>query len=111
MFKILNDIISVKLNEKIGYTDFDLKINIGQSGDSSNQISKFEENALCDLITDAIRYIGNGDISIIAAGSIRSDLMKGEITSKNILDILPFSDNIIVKEVLGKDVLDALECG
>ena len=114
MFKILNDIISSysdKLNEKIGYTDFDLNINIGHSGDSSNQISKSEENGLCDLITDAIRYIGNGDISIIAAGSIRNNLMKGEITSKNILDILPFSSNIIIKEVSGKDVLDALECG
>ena len=114
MYKILNDIIdshSEELKEKIGYADFDLKINIDQSGDSSKQISRSEENTLCDLVADAIRYIGNGDISMINAGSIRNDLMKGDISFQNILDILPFSADIIIKEVLGSDILDALEFG
>ena len=114
MYKILSDIIdshSDELKEKIGYTDFDLTINTDQSGDSSKQKSRSEENTLCDLVADAIRYIGNGDISMINAGSIRADLMKGDITFQNILDILPFSEDIIIKEVLGSDILDSLEFG
>ena len=114
MFKILNDIIvshSDELNEKYGYAEFDLKIKIDNSRSFSKYISGSEENPLCDLVSDAIRYIGDGDICIINSGSIRSDLMKGDITFQNILDILPFYSDIIIKEILGKDILDALEYG
>ena len=114
MYKIIKDIINShndELNEKIGYTDFDLKINIDDSGDSSKQTSRSEENILCDLVADAIRNVGEGDISMINAGSVRTDLMRGNITFQNVLDILPFSADIIIKEVSGQDVIDALEYG
>ena len=48
---------------------------------------------------------------MVNAGTVRTDLMKGNITYNNILDILPFSSEIIVKKVLGQDILDALEFG
>jgi 2',3'-cyclic-nucleotide 2'-phosphodiesterase (5'-nucleotidase family) len=100
-----------EINEKIGYTDFDLRINVDNSGDSSKQISRSEESILCDLVADAIRYVGEADICIINAGSVRTDLLKGDITYQNVLDIMPFSNEIKIKEILGKDVLDALEYG
>ena len=102
---------SAQLNEKIGYSDYDLLINLDNSGDSSRQISRSEESTLCDLVADAIRDIGNGDICMINAGSIRADLKKGDITLQNVLDILPFSSDIVIKEVYGSDILDALEFG
>ena len=114
MNNYLNNIFnshSDELNEKIGYTDFNLLINIDDSGDSSKQISRSEESTLCDLVADAIRDIGKGDICLINAGSIRANLIKGDITLQNILDILPFSADIVIKEVYGKDILDALEFG
>ena len=114
MNNYLNNIFnshSDELNEKIGYTDFNLLINTDDSGDSSKQISRSEESTLCDLVADAIRDIGKGDICLINAGSIRANLIKGDITLQNILDILPFSADIVIKEVYGKDILDALEFG
>ena len=114
MNSYINEIInshSDELNEKIGYSDFNLIINLDESGDSSKQISRSEESTLCDLVADAIRDIGDGDICMINAGSIRTDLKKGNITLQNILDILPFSADIIIKEVYGSDILDALEFG
>ena len=100
-----------QLNEVIGHIDFDLIINTDPYGDYHKQISRSEESPLGNLITDAIRYNGETDISIMCAGSIRTDLMKGNITYKDILRILPFSSEIIVKEITGQDLLDALECG
>ena len=114
MKEIIDDIInsySSELDEVIGYTDFDLKINIDKSSDSSKQLSRYEENTLCDLVTDAIRNIGKGEISLINAGSIRTDLFKGNITFNKLINILPFSSLIIIKEVLGQDISDALEFG
>ena len=98
-----------ELNEFIGFSDFNLKINIDENKD--NQISRSEESTLGDLITDAIRKAGNGTISIMSAGSIRTDLYEGNITYKNIVDILPFFNDIIVKNVSGQDILDAIEYG
>ena len=112
MTEYINNIINSHWEElirPIGIAPFDLIIN--KDEDHHNQISRYEESTLCDLITDSIRYIGEGNITIMSAGSVRTDLKKGTITYKNILDILPFSNPIIVKNVSGQDILDALEYG
>ena len=104
MSKILKDIIYQyhdNLNRKIGYSNFDMFINN----------SRGNECPLCNLIADSFRDIGNADCSIINAGNIRNNLMKGEITYNDILDILPFLDKIVIKEIKGIDLLDSLEFG
>ena len=73
------------------------------------RIIRFEENILGNLVTDALRFVGNSDISLINAGSIRESIKKGNITFNHVLNTLPFSAKIIVKEVSGRDILDALE--
>ena len=67
-----------QLNEVIGHIDFDLIINTDPYGDYHKQINRSEES-IGNLITDSIRYNGENDISIMCAGSIRVDLMKGNI--------------------------------
>jgi len=49
-----------------------------------------------------------GEISMINEGSIRNDLHKGNITYNDVLEVLTFSSNIIVKQVKGQAILDAL---
>ena len=99
------------LNQIIGYSNYSLLVSLDDSGDPLKQISLTQESNLCNLVTDAIRAYGKTDISIINAGNMRSNLMKGNITYQNILEILPFLSKIIIKEVLGIDILDALEFG
>ena len=94
-----------ELNEIIGYIDFDL---LDERG-NIKQIGRFEEISLGNLITDAIRNIGNAEISFICSRNIKKEIKRGNILFKNIIDILPFYDKVIVKEVKGKDILDALE--
>ena len=100
-----------ELNKKIGYTDFDLLMNADRSGDSSKQISRSEESTVCDLVSDALRAIGKGEINLINAGSIRTDIYKGTITYNNVIEVLPFNAEIILKQIKGQDILDALEFG
>lgn len=47
-------------------------------------------------------------MSIMSEGSIRTDLYEGNFTYRNIGDILPFFNDIIVKEVTGQNILDAI---
>ena len=110
MKNFINEIIdsySDALNEIIGYIDYDLILNF----EPFIYLSTSEESGLLNLITDAIRDKGKGEINIINSGSIRADLKKGNITYKDIIHILPFFKEIIIKEILGKDILDALEYG
>lgn len=53
------------------------------------------------------------DCSIICGGSLRSDSKfgPGNITLGNLMEIMPFEDPIVVKELTGQDIWDALENG
>ena len=107
----LFDDLSDKLNEIIGYSPFDLLINKDPSDDSHDQLSRNEENTLANLVADAFRSAAASDIVILNAGAVKKDLFEGNITYNDILTILPYSDDIIVKIVSGQTILDALEHG
>ena len=53
------------------------------------------------------------DCCIICGGSLRSDSVfgPGVITLGNLIEIMPFEDAIVVKELRGQDIWDALENG
>ena len=91
-----------ELKKVIGKSDFDI------TGVNTKGI---EENGLCDLVGDSMKYYGNSDIAVLNGGSIRKDLSKGDITYRAVLDVLPFSNMLKVLEVPGKDILDILEYG
>ena len=116
--KEMNDFInalinshSEELNEIIGYADFSLIINSDPNKDHHKHLTRSEETTLGNLIADSLRNAGKNDtdIALISAGTIRDDLLEGNITYLNIISILPYSNEIIVKEISGQDILDALE--
>ena len=104
---------SDELNKVIGFTNFSLTVykNITESTDSDTQLSRVGENALCNLVTDAFRELGEADISIINAATVRAEIYEGNITYQKIIDVTPFSNDIEVKEITGQTILDALEYG
>ena len=116
MNKFINDIFdsfSDTLNKVIGKTDFLLNIykNATESTQSSTQLSRLNENALCNLVADSMRELGEADISIINAGTVRSDINQGNIRYQDVIDTLPFSNDILIKEIKGQTILEALEFG
>ena len=58
-----------------------------------------------------MRYFGEADATIINAGSVLDNINEGDTTYQNIINIMPFSNDIIVKRIKGQDILDALEFG
>ena len=100
-----------ELNIFVGYSDYDFIINSQDANDSHSISCRYNECTLGNLISDAIRYTGNGDLTITNGGAIRNNLKKGNITRGNIIEVLPWFDNIVVKELPGQAILDALEFG
>ena len=112
----INDIFdsfSDVLNEVIGKSDFLLNVfkNASESTESNTQLSRSRENALCNLVTDAMRELGEADVTIMNAGSVRTDINQGDITYQDVINTMPFSNDVLVKEVTGQTILEALDFG
>ena len=97
-----------ELNIQYGFSNFDLII---KPEDDAIPYCRYKECTLGNLITDAIKTLGNGELTIINGGSIRNNMYKGILTRGKIINTLPWFNNIVVKRVTGQCILDALEYG
>ena len=95
------------MQQKIGTLSFDMPVR----DENDDDISRMEENPLCNLVTDAYCAIGKTQTALINAGSVRNNLEAGEITFNSVLNILPYSNDVITAKVTGRMIMDALEFG
>jgi len=101
--------------------------------DASSKSLRTDESALGDFVADillvsmehSLRSCTDGnevtvsrghrvaDCCLICGGSLRSDSIfgPGEITLGNLLELMPFEDPVVVKELTGQTIWDALENG
>jgi 2',3'-cyclic-nucleotide 2'-phosphodiesterase (5'-nucleotidase family) len=99
------------LNTIIGKSDYDLIILPEGKTDSRDVYCRIQECTLGNLIADSVVAAGKGDLAIINGGGVRHNLQKGNITKGNIIEMLPWFNNIVIKELPGQTILDALEFG
>lgn len=94
------------MERKLGALSRDLIVRDGQV-----DVSRDAENGLCDLVADAYRAIGGTQTALINAGSVRNNLEAGKVTYNSVLNILPYSNDVVTAKVTGQMLLDALEFG
>ena len=99
------------LNQLVGHSSFSLIIRPENSEGSSSVFCRFRECTLGDLITDSVKDSTHAEIGILTGGSIRNNMLEGNVTSGQVIDILPWYNNILAKKVSGQLLLDALEFG
>jgi len=92
------------LERKIGYNPADLVV-----WDGVRDYNRGEENGLCDLVADSQRALTGAQAAVIQAGSVRNNLNAGEVTCKDVLNTLPYFNEIVKVSVSGQMILDALE--
>ena len=95
------------MSRKIG----DLSVDLIKRDENGNDLSRTGENGLCELAADAFRSAGKTQAALIGAGTVRTNLEAGEVTYKDVVDILPYCNEVIMTEVSGQMLLDALEFG
>ncbi|UCF69753.1 MAG: 5'-nucleotidase C-terminal domain-containing protein [candidate division WOR-3 bacterium] len=71
----------------------------------------FEETAIGNLITDAMREYTNADIGIHNSGGIRANMPRGEITYRDCYNIDALSNTAVTMYLTGSQVVEALEIG
>ena len=102
------------LNTKVGVSTAEQTIYDPTAMDEYGRpllIVRVSETNLGDLVTDAFRAQSGTDVAIDCAGSIRTNLPKGDITLSNLLSIYPFGNHVSMRQITGQQLLDALEWG
>ncbi len=93
--------VKAELEEVIGEALVDLE----------GQGARRQETNLGDLLTDILRTETGSDLAILNGGGIRTDIPKGPILVKTVLDVLPFNNFPVVLRLSGKEIKEVLEQG
>ena len=98
-----------ELNEKVADLTYDFIVQPEGLTSSSSNYCRIKECTLGDIIADSYKELLSTNLTLLNGGLIRTNLLKGEVTRKNIIDVLPFFSSIFVIEVTGQTILDTLE--
>lgn len=75
-----------------------------------------KETAIANLVVDGMldeaRSAGTGAVMALQnGGGIRTNVLAGEITRGGVIEILPYSNDLVVLELTGQEIWDGLENG
>ncbi|KAI9224057.1 Metallo-dependent phosphatase-like protein [Blastocladiella britannica] len=81
--------------------------------DARSSLVRMEESAVGSWVADVCRWSYDADVALLCGGTIRSDMVfgPGEIKIKDIMELFPFEDPLVVIEITGAQILGALENG
>ena len=102
------------LNEVIGSSSVTLTINDPNVEDDEGnpvRIVRRAETNLGDFCADAMRDQSGADIALLTGGSVRTDVEAGDVTYGDLMNVFPFGDNLMIVQMSGLQILDALEWG
>ncbi|KAH7929948.1 Metallo-dependent phosphatase [Leucogyrophana mollusca] len=79
--------------------------------DGRTSVIRNAETNLGNLLADTVRAYYGTDIAFVNSGSIRCDriIPEGELTVRDVIDIVPFDNAFVVKRLSGRVLLRALE--
>lgn len=94
-----------ELQERLG--NVVAKSNIDWNGERS--FVRTQETNLGNLVADVIKSTVDADIAVTNGGGIRASINAGEIRVADIYNTLPFDNTLVIVEMMGMDILEALE--
>ncbi|MBQ6971248.1 MAG: bifunctional metallophosphatase/5'-nucleotidase [Synergistaceae bacterium] len=101
------------MTRKLTFSSFDFPV----KNDKNEWLMRNAETNICNLVADAFLASARetptkkADIALVNAGAFRTRIPSGDITYKNVLDVLPFVNTMYICEVPGQSILDELEVG
>lgn len=59
-----------------------------------------------NLMTDALRAYTRAEVGLMNRGGIRADLHKGTITRRDVFEVMPFDNSVVVVKLSGAELVD-----
>lgn len=95
-----------KLKEVVGEN---LSPNMNIFNDKGENMPRFMRVPLGTLIAESFRFRTGAQIGFVNGGGVRNALPMGQITYGNVVDVLPYLNDLILISATGQQILDALE--
>ncbi len=84
-------------------------VKLGGATDNIWQDVRLGELNLGRALSDSYRFVTGADIAVENAGGIRAQILAGEINKGQVIDVLPFGNYLVTKQVSGADIKNMLE--
>ncbi len=84
-------------------------VKLGGDNDNIWQDVRLGELNLGRVVTDSYRFVSGADVAIENAGGIRAEIPAGEINKGQVIDVLPFGNYLVTKQVSGQEIRQILE--
>lgn len=69
------------------------------------------ESNLGNLVADALRSMTGAEIALVRGGDIRASVPAGDVTKKQLTEVLPLGHSVVTVSVTGEQLIAALENG
>lgn len=73
--------------------------------------ARMQETVLGNVCADAMRAAYGDDIALVNGGAIRNGIDKGPVVRREVIDMLPFSDQVVSVTMTGQELRAVLEHG
>jgi 2',3'-cyclic-nucleotide 2'-phosphodiesterase (5'-nucleotidase family) len=93
--------LQARLDQVVGKSDV--------SWNGERAFVRTQETNLGNLVADVIRKTVDADIAVTNGGGIRASIHAGDIRVADVYNVLPFDNTLVVVEMMGMDLLEALE--
>lgn len=103
-------LIDAAVEDNRSITDVEIGFSLYELNGERNFV-RTGETRMGNLITTAIAIRTGADAVITNGGGIRASIAPGTMTKGHILEVLPFGNYVVVKNMSGQAILDALNHG
>lgn len=74
----------------------------------SDEMNRKDDNALCNMLTDAMRIEAGIDIFFQNGGGVRASIPEGTVQKRTIYEVLPFDNTVQTMDMTGAEVMEVL---
>ena len=85
------------------------EVNLIVKDENGNRLVRNTETNLGDLCADAYRYVVGADIGFLNGGGLRADILSGDVSYSDLLNVFPFNNTVVLAEVSGQTLKDMME--
>lgn len=97
------------LNQVVATTNLSLPI----TDSSKLRLARVKETQLGDFASDAMMLAvsksADVDLCFVNGGGLRAELPSGQVTFRQVIDINPFNNDVVISELKGQQILDMFE--
>jgi len=102
--EIADSILAMQKRAEVGMDEV-----IGEAGIYLSRLGTGTQNLIGNLVCEAMLDYADADFAFLNLGGIRADIKAGPVTYRDVFNVMPFDNQVVMMEVDGKFLKDIIE--